>query len=174
MAPEVTPKGDPSGCPTVVFAYSAAGGTAGAGGLYTTIGEARAVITSGPGSAGEATLLAKLPNGARITGVSGLISSNATTSTFFRLALFEVKAAGSAGTLSASVRAYLSPTLTAVAAGVSPDVNGLTPNHRISLSDDAAVNYAAVGLFGVTGATATISISFDLAFTYVVAAQSPT
>jgi hypothetical protein len=168
MAADVQPKADPSGCPTVVFATAASGAA-----LSTTIGAARAASPAGIGSSGEVTLLAKLPSQARVSGLAGSVFSNAGTSTLVRACLCEVKTPGSAGTLSASIIAYLTPTLTAVAAGISITFNGAALGTKVSLSDDAAVNYAAIGLVGV-GGTATLSMSFDLAFTYVVSSVQGT
>jgi hypothetical protein len=114
------------------------------------------------GSAGDVFLLAKIPNQARILSVFGSVQTASTSGQTLRMVLLRVES--SSGTL--SVMSNVLNTITAITTGTNFSAGaGLHNPAQVSLSDDAAVQYAVLGLVAVSG-TATASFSFNGAVMY--------
>lgn len=112
------------------------------------------------GTATDAMLLAKLPNKARILDVNATIYTKSAT-THWTVVAYRVESVGTKGTLGTlSVMHTIMGSFTVAAAG-SANLAGVMTYPQISLSDDAAVQFAVLGLKCGTGASASTSFLAD-------------
>ena len=112
------------------------------------------------GTATDLMLLAKLPNGARILDHNTTIYTKSAT-THWKLVAYKVESVGSSGTLGTlTALSDVMGSFTVAAAGTA-NLAGVRTYYQVSLSDDAAVQFAVLGLLCGTGGSASTSFLCD-------------
>lgn len=105
------------------------------------------------GTLSDMFLLGKIPNGAVITDADVRLGANAGAATHCALVLLATDAAGTFSTIATLIGSMTGSTAAAVFSSRVPT--------KLSLSDDRAVQYAVLALNTTTGATETVSFSFQ-------------
>lgn len=105
------------------------------------------------GTLSDVVLLGKVPNGALLTDYSVNLGANAGAATHCSLVLLGTDAGGTFTTLATLIGSMTGSTAAATFTKHIP--------YKLSLSDDRAVQYAVLALNVTTGASETVSFSFQ-------------
>lgn len=105
------------------------------------------------GTLSDMVLLGKIPNGALITDVDIRFGANLAAATHCSLLLLATDAAGTFSSVATLIASMTSSTTAALFSMHVPT--------KLSLSDDRAIQYAVLALNVTTGASETVSFSFQ-------------